>query len=193
MSAESLWVVDTRSSEGVLPDGVFSAVFRNHPAGVAVVAAGGSSPVGFTATSLVSVSKTPPLVSFNIARTASSWPAVESASHLAVHLLSHDQHELATTFATSGIDRFAATPGWRRGPYGLPVLPGVAAWLGTEVRQLVHAGDHAVVIAEIVQVHLGGQPVVGADAVPVTEAAPQAPLLYHAGRFARLAEGERDG
>ncbi|HLT59844.1 MAG TPA: flavin reductase family protein [Microlunatus sp.] len=150
----------------------FRHVFRRHAAGVAVITVGGAAPVGFTATSLSSLSSEPPLLSFNINRGSSSWPALSSASLVAVHLLAHHQHDLATTFATSGIDRFARVAGWRRHRTGLPMLPDVLAWMAVELRQSVDAGDHSLVIGEIVEAEF-------------TEGRP---LLYHDGRFARIAD-----
>ncbi|MGW0582255.1 flavin reductase family protein, partial [Streptomyces sp. NPDC002920] len=64
------------------------SVFRRHAAGVAVItAAGASGPVGFTATSLTSVSAEPPMLSFGVGTGASSWPAISGAEHVGVHLL----------------------------------------------------------------------------------------------------------
>lgn len=149
----------------------FRAVFRRHAAGVAVIATGGPCPRGFTATSLVSLSASPPLLSFNVSHGSSCWPAVEQADHLALHLLAADQVALARTFATPGIDRFAAVSGWQRGPLDLPVLPGVMAWLGVRVQARVPAGDSSVVVAEVLH----------------AEHAEARPLLFHAGRYAGLA------
>lgn len=151
----------------------FRQLFRQHAAAVAVITAGGSAPVGFTATSVVPVAPEPPLVCFNVDRGSSSWPAVQRAEHLAVHLLAVDQHDVATAFATSGIDRFAAVTDWRRGPFGLPVLNHALAWLVVRVADRVDAGDHSVVIAEILR----------------AEHRDAAPLLYHRGRYASLDEG----
>ena len=51
---------------------LFRSVFRDHAARVVVVtAAGRPAPVGFTATSLASVSLDPPMVSLAVARSAS--------------------------------------------------------------------------------------------------------------------------
>ena len=155
------------SSLPVLEAGLFQRIFRRHAAGVAVITASGHTPVGFTATSLVSLAATPPLVSFNISRGASSWPTLESAEHVAIHLLARDQHDVARAFATSGIDRFAAVRSWRAGPYELPILDGVLAWMAARVRTKVPAGDHAVVIAEVM--HAACR-----DA---------APLVYQDGRY----------
>ncbi|MEV4825168.1 flavin reductase family protein [Micromonospora sp. NPDC049275] len=151
------------------PD-TFRALLRRQAASVTVITAAGDPPVGFTATSFTSVSLRPPLVSFCLARSSSSWPTVAGAEHVAVHLLGAEQREVARTFATSGIDRFAAHSGWRPGPYGVPLLDQPVAWLLCRVTERVLAGDHAIVLAE-----------------PVTSGhGDGAPLLYHMGRYAAL-------
>ncbi|GAA3879593.1 flavin reductase family protein [Streptomyces lacrimifluminis] len=145
------------------------SVFRQHAAGVAVITARGSAgPVGFTATSLASVSAEPPLVSFGVSTGASSWPAISGADHVGVHILGEHQHELAATFARSGADRFSAPTAWHEGPEGVPVLDGVLAWLVCRTVARVPAGDHRIVLAEVVL----GDP-----------AGSGRPLLYHQGRF----------
>lgn len=150
------------------PD-LLRSVFRQHAAGVAVITAqGGSGPVGFTATSLSSVSAEPPIVSFGIGVGASSWPAISESEHVGIHILGEHQQELAATFARSGADRFGAPTRWRKGPEGVPVLDGVLAWLVCRVAARVPAGDHRIVLAEVV---LGDPSGVGR------------PLLYHQGRF----------
>ena len=104
---------------------LFRALLRRHAAAVVVVTAPGEPPAGFTATSFTSVSLDPPLVSFCLARSASAWPAVETADVVAVHVLGHAQEQVARTFATRGIDRFAAHAAWRAGPGGGPLRDGV--------------------------------------------------------------------
>ena len=147
---------------------LFRKLLRRHAAGVVVVTAPGERPAGFTATSFTSVSVRPPLVSFCLDRGSSSWPVVEAARHVGVHILADRQESVARRFATKGIDRFAAPTRWRPGPYGVPVLDGTLAVLVCRVAERVPAGDHAIVLAE---------PVDGA----YTEDA--APLLYHMGRY----------
>jgi len=151
---------------------VFRTLLRHQASTVTVVTAPGTPPAGFTATSFTSVSLVPPLVSFCLGRTASSWPAVAGADHVGVHLLSHRQQDLARTFATSGIDRFAAPTRWGTGPHGVPILDGTVAWLVCRVVERVLAGDHAVVLAEPLVAHRGSEDL---------------PLLYHQGRYACLA------
>jgi len=148
---------------------VFRRLLRRHAAGVVVVTAAGDPPAGFTATSFTSVSLEPPLVSFALARTASTWRTVKTAPTVAVHVLHSDQEELARTFATSGIDRFAAHR-WRPGPDGVPLLEGVLARLVCRVHRRIPAGDHTIVLAT---------PLFGE--YDPDEHAP--PLVYHAGRY----------
>ncbi|MEV4947313.1 flavin reductase family protein [Streptomyces sp. NPDC053755] len=130
----------------------FKQAFRAYPAGVVVVTAdAGQGPVGFTATSLTSLSLTPPLVSFAIAAGSSSWPHVERARTAVVNFLGSDQEPLARRFATSGVDRFAAPTAWHRLPEGEPALAGVAGRLLVALEDLVPAGDHRIVIARVVE------------------------------------------
>ncbi|KAA0927093.1 flavin reductase family protein [Streptomyces apricus] len=159
---------DLRTSRLASPD-LLRSVFRRHAAGVAVITArGDDGPVGFTATSLASVSAEPPLISFGIGTGASSWLAVSRTDHVGVHVLGEHQEELAATFARSGADRFGGSTAWREGPEGVPVLDGVLAWLVCKVVTRVPAGDHRIVLAEVVL----GDP-----------AGDGRPLLYHQGRF----------
>ncbi|MBO4252902.1 flavin reductase family protein [Streptomyces griseorubiginosus] len=150
------------------PD-LLRSVFRRHAAGVAVITArGDAGPVGFTATSLASVSAEPPMLSFGISLGASSWPAIATTDHIGVHILGDHQQELAATFAKSGADRFGAPTAWREGPEGVPVLDDVLAWLVCRIVARVPAGDHRIVLAEVTL----GDPT-----------GPGRPLLYHQGRF----------
>jgi flavin reductase (DIM6/NTAB) family NADH-FMN oxidoreductase RutF len=158
-------------SGSVTPVLLFRQAFRRHPSGVAVVTVGGSAPTGFTATSVASLSVTPPMLTFNLATTASSWPALERADTVGVHMLSSDQTELARIFATSGINRLEAVPVWGVDEHGTPVLPGVASRLAGRIHERILIGDQAVVVAEIV----------GGHTSDVT------PLLYHDRTFTRPA------
>jgi flavin reductase (DIM6/NTAB) family NADH-FMN oxidoreductase RutF len=126
--------------------------FRRHAAGVTIVTMDGAQgPVGFTATSVASLSQSPPLVSLSLSAASSIVPTLHAVDTLVVHLLSHDQHDLAARFAAAGADRFAAPTRWRRLGTGEPLLIDVAVWLRCRIRQRIPAGDHWLVVAEVVE------------------------------------------
>ena len=156
---------------------LFRALLRRHAAAVVVITAPGAPPAGFTATSFTSVSLDPPLVSFCLAKTASAWPAVQAAGTVAVHVLTQEQEHVARTFATRGIDRFAAHVAWHPGPDGVPLLEGVLATIVCRVTRQVEAGDHTIVLAT---------PELGEHHADLAAA----PLVYHDGRYAALLHPE---
>jgi flavin reductase (DIM6/NTAB) family NADH-FMN oxidoreductase RutF len=136
---------------------------------VVITADSGHGPVGFTATSLVSVSLLPPLVSFSIATTASSWPTVSKATSLVIHFLDAEQHDIAGRFATSGIDRFAEPTRWSRLRTGEPVLDDAPSYLRALVEHRFAVGDHHIVVARL---------------ATHAERREHDPLLYHDGHYA---------
>ncbi len=153
---------------------LFRHVFRRHPAGVAVVTAdAGRGPAGVTVTSLASLSAEPPLLSFGISATASTWPHLRDAGTAVVHLLGAAHAELARTFATSGIDRFAAPTRWGRLPTGEPVLDGAATWLRISLEHRHPVGGSRLVIGRVEEAGL---------------AETGGPLLYHDGGYHTLQE-----
>ena len=127
--------------EPALSPDEYKQVFRRHAAGVAVVTLrDGDRLVGFTATSVISVSAVPPLLAFSLASGSSSWPALSRAATVAVSFLAAGQEEVSTRFATSGIDRFAAG-GWTALATGEPVIDGAQAWLRGSIVQRTPVGD----------------------------------------------------
>ena len=150
-------------AEAINPD-VFKSVFRRHPAGVAVVTfAVDQQPVGFTATSVISVSADPPVLVFSIDSASSSWRALAQAETLVVNFLAASQVGLSARFATSGIDRFAEGA-WSVLPTGEPVLDDSPAWLRGKIIQRTPVGRSFLVSVLVLQ---SEQP------------APGAPLVYH--------------
>jgi flavin reductase (DIM6/NTAB) family NADH-FMN oxidoreductase RutF len=155
----------------------FRSTFRHHAGGVVVITLdAGFGPVGFTATSLTSVSGAPPLVSFAIGHSTSSWPHLIEAGSVVVNFLSHDQQEIATIFATSDIDRFAPPLRWGRLVSGEPVLTHSRRWLRCRIARRVPVGDHDLVIGEIIDIG-------GAHRADPTS------LVYHGGRFHAVGHG----
>ena len=69
-------------------------------------------------------------------------------SPVGVNILASGQSELATLFATRGADRFGAVEWELRD--GCPALSDTHAWVATRVGSLVPAGDHTLVLADVV-------------------------------------------
>jgi flavin reductase (DIM6/NTAB) family NADH-FMN oxidoreductase RutF len=126
--------------EPQLSPAAYKEVFRRHPAGVAVVAfVDDGRPVGFTATSVISVSADPPLLAFSLASTSSSWAPLSRARTLAISFLASGQDDVSARFATSGIDRFAAG-GWTALESGEPVVDGAVSWVRGRIVQRAPVG-----------------------------------------------------
>lgn len=104
--------------------------------------------MGLTANSFNSVSLSPPLVLWSLARSAGSMPVFSRGSHYAINILAADQKDLAQRFATRDIDRFAGVA-WREGAGGAPVLEGVAAVFECANRSQYEEGDHVIFVGEV--------------------------------------------
>ena len=127
----------------------FHHVMAHVPAPVAVVTgcAGSGEPLGFTVSSFISVSLTPPLVLFCASRTSTTWPRMAQAGRFVVNLLPAEEAALAQRFALP-VDRFLGTA-WERSPRGIPVLLAAYATLECTVMQTHPAADHHIVVGEV--------------------------------------------
>lgn len=137
--------------------------------GVTIVTArtGEGTFVGLTANSFNSVSLTPPLVLWSLARSAGSMAAFSTGSHYAINILSADQQDLAKQFAMRDNDRFAGLQ-FEPGAGGAPLIAGAAATFECFNRSRYEEGDHVIFVGEVERcMHR-----VGAS-----------PLLFHGGKF----------
>lgn len=145
---------------------LFRDVFARHAAGVTVITlrdAESGAPVGFTATSVISVSVAPPTLAFSITRTSSSWPALSRARSLVVNFLPAGASALSSRFATHGIDRFAGVA-HRTLDGGEPVLQEADSWLRARIQARHITADSALVVAQIQDGSAGqGEPLVYLD------------------------------
>jgi flavin reductase (DIM6/NTAB) family NADH-FMN oxidoreductase RutF len=166
---------------GGLSAGEFKNVFRNHPAGVAVITAdAGDGPVALTATSVFSVSAEPPLLVFSLSEGSSSAPTIARADTVIVHLLGSDQRDLAELCATSGVDRFADTAIWDRLLTGEPYFPGANAWIRGRIIERMGAGGSTVVAVHALQAGVTAQDAPGFG-----------PLVYHDRTWHALGDASR--
>jgi 3-hydroxy-9,10-secoandrosta-1,3,5(10)-triene-9,17-dione monooxygenase reductase component len=73
------------------------------------------TPVGITANSFNSVSLSPPMVLWSLAKQRAQPAGVRApAEHWNVHILANDQEALSNRFARAGEDKFAGLPWTRR-------------------------------------------------------------------------------
>jgi flavin reductase (DIM6/NTAB) family NADH-FMN oxidoreductase RutF len=131
-----------------VPSHTFRDALAHFASGVTVVTAWtADGRVGFTATGFASVSLSPPLVLVCVGHRASAHDGVVGAARFGVSVLSERQRWIAEQFARSGVDRFRDVP-IQNG--GVPLVEGALVALECR-RQATHeAGDHTVLIGEVV-------------------------------------------
>jgi flavin reductase (DIM6/NTAB) family NADH-FMN oxidoreductase RutF len=147
------------------------AAFGTFPTGV--VAVGGrvdGVPMGLAASTFVPVSLDPPLVSFCVQHTSTTWPRLRGLPRLGVSVLGEAHGDSARALAARTGDRFA----------GLSIdvssgsavlLDGCPATLECAVEQEIPAGDHAIVLLRVLALRTEGS---------------VAPLVFHGSRFRAL-------
>ena len=108
-------------------------------------------PAGMSVSSFTSVSLDPPLVSICVARSSTTWPVLRAAGRLGLSVLAHRHHGVARALAARGTDRFAEVQ-WAADEAGAVFVEEAGLWLGCETRQEIRAGDHLIILLEIVSV-----------------------------------------
>ena len=140
-------------SIGDLPEEFRRAAGRFCSGVTAVTLCGPAGHYGITATSFVSLSLRPLLVSVSINNSSAFLDEVGAVSCFAVNVLRHDQQHVSRYFASHGrgfslggfpgiASRVAAT--------GAPVIDGALAWFDAEVEAILPAGDHQTLVGAVV-------------------------------------------
>jgi flavin reductase (DIM6/NTAB) family NADH-FMN oxidoreductase RutF len=115
-------------------------------------------PHGMTINSFTSVSMDPPLVLICVDKTSNLLSIFEHCGHYGLSFLGHHQQALSHRFAQRGQDRFDGTP-WMPGAHGVPLIPDALAHLECRITSTVTAGDHTVLIAEVISADIqSGRP-----------------------------------
>jgi len=137
----------------------FRDAFRHHPTGVAVVTARDHAgrPVGLTASSVASVSLSPPALVLSLSHGSGAASALLATGSFLVHLLEARNVGLARRFARSGADRFGPQTRWTPLTTGEPWLPDAPTALRCLPLVRVPVGDATVVTAEVVGVRSAGR------------------------------------
>ncbi len=156
----------------------FRAAMGSFPTGVTVVtvACGDGTMHGMTVNSFSSVSLDPMLVLVCLGESSRGVGLIELAGAFVVNVLSAQQQEVSRWFADrhrpAGPVMFDGVP-FAPGVTGCPVLAGASASFECRLRQSHRAGDHLIVLGEVVAlVHH-----------PELE-----PLVFHAGMYKPLGQ-----
>ncbi|MCV7316387.1 flavin reductase family protein [Mycolicibacillus parakoreensis] len=146
--------------------------FGHFPSGVIAIAAEvDGTRVGLAASTFVPVSLDPPLVSFCVQNSSSTWPQLKDRPSLGISVLGEAHDAAARTLAAKTGDRFAGLE-TQSSRAGAVFIKGTCVWLESAVEQLVPAGDHTVVILRV------------ADLTVHDDAT--APIVFHRSAFRRL-------
>jgi flavin reductase (DIM6/NTAB) family NADH-FMN oxidoreductase RutF len=147
--------------------------FAGFPSGVAAVAAVvDGHPLAIVASTFtVGVSLDPPLVSFAVQQTSSTWPRLREAGSFGVSVLGAEHAELCRQLASKNHeDRFVGRP-MDEMPSGALVIPSAPLRMWCKTYREVEAGDHQLVLLEVMDVDCD------------TEGDP---LIFHGSAFRRL-------
>lgn len=126
--------------------------FGSFMTGVTVVTAraGNNDLVGFTANSFTSVSIDPPLLLVCPGNHLTSFDTFNNVTHFSVSILAEGQEQVSNTFASASKDRFDQVK-WQADKYDCPLIEGATATFSCSVHQRLVAGDHLVLIGEVLQ------------------------------------------
>ncbi|MFI7704088.1 flavin reductase family protein [Nonomuraea sp. NPDC049480] len=146
---------------------VLKRVNRQFVTGVTVVTTCDEGrPRGLAVNAFSSISLDPPLVMICVQRTSSTYESLFSSCHLAINILSADQLDVVSTFATKAPDKFARVD-WRPGACGSPLIEGSSAYMEVEIRERLQASTHTIFIGLVVDAGVTAKP----------------SMIYSAGRF----------
>jgi flavin reductase (DIM6/NTAB) family NADH-FMN oxidoreductase RutF len=153
------------------------AAFNSVPTAVAALCAMvDGEPRGLVATSLsVGVSYDPPMVSFSVLNSSTTWPVLRGAARIGVSVLSDAQGTTCMQIASKTGNRFAGLE-TVTSPDDALFVHGATSWLDCSIEAEVGAGDHHLVV---LRVH-------GVSTVDDEE-----PLVFHRADFRRLGVGPR--
>jgi len=148
------------------------------PVVVVIAEPASGTPRGATIGSFTSVALDPPLVSFNVARGTRIHGTLSSADRFAVHLLAHDQADVAAHFADPALDGerqlSAYRPAEASAAGGSPLIPDSLGMLVCRIESRLEAGDHTVIVGRVV------------DVLPGRDAPP---LVYHRQEYGTVKSG----
>ncbi|MEM7529716.1 MAG: flavin reductase family protein [Pseudomonadota bacterium] len=112
-------------------------------------------PVGFTANSFTSVSMDPPMLLVCPGRFLSSFDVFRGCEHFAVSILAEGQEDVSNIFAGFKGDRFTKVA-WSSDTQDIPLIDDAAAQFSCRTHQAIGAGDHVILVGEILAATVSG-------------------------------------
>ncbi|GAS92833.1 flavin reductase family protein [Mycolicibacterium brisbanense] len=161
MSATELSPTSLREAFGHFPTGV-----------VAIAAEVEGIRVGLAASTFVPVSLDPPLVSFCVQNSSTTWPKLKDLPALGISVLGESHDDAVRSLAAKTGDRFAGLETESRDS-GAVFIHGTSVWLESTIAQLVPAGDHTIVLLRVNE---------------ITVHADISPIVFHRSTFHRLGD-----
>jgi flavin reductase (DIM6/NTAB) family NADH-FMN oxidoreductase RutF len=164
---------DTHSQSHIIDQSFFRSTVGRYASGITIVTGlDDQGPSGFTCQSFYSVSVDPPLVSFSVMKTSTTYPRIRDTGTFTVNVLAREQEAISNQFARRGTDKWASIQ-WSPTARGNPILERSLAWLDCTIWAEHDAGDHLIVLGRVIE--LGASPGEHPD-----------PLLYFQGRYRTL-------
>jgi flavin reductase (DIM6/NTAB) family NADH-FMN oxidoreductase RutF len=159
---------------------LFRDALGTFPTGVAVVTGltEKGDRLGMTVSSFNSVSLSPPLILFSVARRAHSYAAWTGMRRYAVNILSDQQEGISNRFARALGDKWSGLI-VLDGSEGVPVLPNALAVFECEPYARYDGGDHDIFVGRVLTFR-------------VSPHKQEQPLIFFGGRYRRLDAGFGD-
>lgn len=158
------------SNSNLTPSSLREA-FGHFPTGVVAIAAQVNGiREGLAASTFVPVSLEPPLVSFCVQNTSTTWPRLKTVPMLGISVLGEAHDAAVRTLAAKTGDRFAGLETVST-ETGAVFIKGTGLWLESAIEQLIPAGDHTIVVLRVNQ---------------VTVDSGIAPIVFHRSELRRL-------
>lgn len=129
----------------------FKESMRNLVSGVTIISSKGSDDKfhGLTASSLTSVSLTPPLILFCLNSKSHSISAIQTSKKFAISLLVEGQEAIARNFASSNIDKFSTTD-YTIGEFSsCPLIMNANYWIECSLYAEHDGGDHRIIVGKV--------------------------------------------
>ncbi len=118
-----------------------------------------TGPIGMTANSFSSVSLDPPMVLWCPAKSSDRFEPFANAKHYAIHVLRHDQYDLALEFArnATAFDMVDVMPGAN----DTPIFDDCLARFECTTAACHDAGDHVIMVGRVTRARLNrGAPLI---------------------------------